>query len=117
MSALELTGDEDWRDYASCQGLDADLFFPGQGDVDTARAAKAVCATCPVTEQCLAIADPEFGIFGGLTVKERRRRRRDHGVSRARRPRVDEFLDVRVLTPNGERMRRYRAAKAQREAM
>jgi WhiB family redox-sensing transcriptional regulator len=69
-----------WHDRSACRGMDTDLFF----EVDFARgapkraheaAAKAVCATCPVTEQCLARAltfDEPHGIWGGLTRDERR---------------------------------------------
>ena len=51
----------------------------GQGQHD----AKAVCKTCPVLAQCLAEAldnRTEFGVWGGMTERERRallRRRPD----------------------------------------
>ena len=65
-----------WQDRAECIGTDPELFFPGRGD-DT-RAAKAICATCPVRAECLAYAldnDIKFGIFGGKSERERRRLR------------------------------------------
>jgi WhiB family redox-sensing transcriptional regulator len=68
---------EDWADHAACRGVDPDLFFPGQGE-DTRRA-KAICARCPVQTFCLneALANREkFGIWGGLSERERRRIRR-----------------------------------------
>lgn len=35
--------------------------------------AKALCATCPMVEACLAQGmEMEFGIFGGLTPQERK---------------------------------------------
>jgi WhiB family redox-sensing transcriptional regulator len=43
------------------------------------RRAKAVCAACPVREQCLAHAvayDERYGIWGGLNQDERRHLRR-----------------------------------------
>lgn len=69
-----------WHQYAACRGLGPDLFFPPDGwDVAGARQAKAVCATCDVRQTCLddAIEHSErFGIWGGLSRKERDRVRR-----------------------------------------
>lgn len=65
-----------WRDHAACRGVDPDLFFPGRGEATAP--AKAVCATCPVRAECLnyAMANGEkFGIWGGLSERERRRLR------------------------------------------
>lgn len=68
----------DWRQSAACRDEDPELFFPvsdmGPGAQQTARA-KAVCARCPVREQCLDYAVEnglDHGIFGGLTERERR---------------------------------------------
>ncbi|WP_307856345.1 WhiB family transcriptional regulator [Catenulispora pinistramenti] len=79
-----------WMSYGACRDEDPDLFFgtdPGFGcygerkaaRVAREKAAKAVCAACPVRESCLefAMATPEHdGVWGGLTDKERRRMRR-----------------------------------------
>jgi WhiB family redox-sensing transcriptional regulator len=49
-------------------------FFPGQGE--DVRPAKAVCYGCLVQSDCLAFAQANFltsGIWGGTSVKERRR--------------------------------------------
>ncbi|MEU6642520.1 WhiB family transcriptional regulator [Saccharomonospora sp. NPDC046836] len=68
----------DWRHRAACRDEDPELFFPvtdlGPGAQQTARA-KAVCARCPVREQCLRYAldnGLDHGIFGGMTERERR---------------------------------------------
>ena len=66
-----------WRDDAACRGLDVDVFFPATDE--EAGAAKAVCATCPVREECLEFAletRQDDGVWGGLTETERRRLRR-----------------------------------------
>lgn len=62
------------------------LFFPSQGG-DTKRG-KAICADCPVRQECAdyAIEHRElFGIWGGLSERERRRirtaRRREEGAA------------------------------------
>ena len=57
--------------------MDTDAFFPQRGDVPGVRAAKAVCAGCPVRAPCLADGmDTHHGIWGGLSERERRRVRR-----------------------------------------
>ena len=73
--------DAGWRALAACRDSDPDLFFPGTGDQDVGKiaTAKAVCASCPVREECLAYAvelNQTEGIWGGHTPAERRRIRR-----------------------------------------
>jgi WhiB family redox-sensing transcriptional regulator len=74
---------------AACKGADTSAFFPvsenGGGE------AKAICATCPVAEQCLEYAiethQPD-GVWGGLTSVERHRLvRRRQKLARERRER------------------------------
>tara|TARA_R100001244_G_scaffold9089_1_gene11230 strand:- start:58 stop:339 length:282 start_codon:yes stop_codon:yes gene_type:complete len=69
-----------WMVDAACAGADPNLFFPDHGR--PATEAKAICAGCAVRSACLDFAlqsHERFGIYGGLTEKERRveaRRRR-----------------------------------------
>ncbi len=59
-----------WREHAKCAGK-GDLFFDDLRD----QQAKAICADCPVREQCLdhAVRTPEqYGVWGGMTPRERR---------------------------------------------
>ncbi len=68
---------EGWQDRANCMGVDPDLFFPERGA--STREAKGVCQGCEVREDCLeyALANSEkFGIWGGMSERERRRLRR-----------------------------------------
>lgn len=78
-----------WAPRAACLGKDeekgAPVFFPSnevrRGGPDPREEAKAICATCPVREECLeyALAFPEpLGIWGGMDEEERRRLRRAH---------------------------------------
>jgi WhiB family redox-sensing transcriptional regulator len=63
-----------WQVDASCRGVDAELFFPPTEE--EAGTAKAICETCPVRLTCLAFAlerNERFGVWGGLTEKERGR--------------------------------------------
>ncbi|MEU6277041.1 WhiB family transcriptional regulator [Streptomyces populi] len=69
---------ENWRDSASCRTVDPDLFFP-IGSTGPAllqiQEAKAVCAGCPVREECLRWAldtDQTVGVWGGTSEAERR---------------------------------------------
>jgi len=77
---LETTGDPDdhaWQDHANCLGVDPDLFFPERGA--STREAKEVCRGCEVRHDCLEFAlqnGEKFGIWGGLSERERRRIRR-----------------------------------------
>ena len=75
--------DRDWQTRANCMGVDPDLFFPERGA--STREAKEVCRGCGVREDCLeyALANGEkFGIWGGLSERERRRLRRARAMSR-----------------------------------
>ncbi len=74
---LPLVGDRQWQDQANCLGVDPDLFFPERGA--STREAKEVCRGCVVKQDCLefALANGEkFGIWGGLSERERRKLRR-----------------------------------------
>ncbi|MDQ6782316.1 MAG: WhiB family transcriptional regulator [Actinomycetota bacterium] len=80
---------ESWRWSAACRQVDHDLFFPvgksGEAAVEIKRA-KAVCASCPVREACLAFAlatNQEFGIWGGYDERERPGLRRKWRAARA----------------------------------
>lgn len=62
----------DWRDLASCRGMDVNEFYAL--DDNTAAEAALVCMQCPVRRPCLdaALAKPErFGVWGGQTSGQR----------------------------------------------
>lgn len=74
--------EESWRDYAACLEVYADAFYPHKYDRASCREAKAICANCPVDAECLEAAfevDEPFGIWGGLTPRERDVIRREDG--------------------------------------
>ncbi|KOV80584.1 WhiB family transcriptional regulator [Nocardia sp. NRRL S-836] len=70
----------DWRINASCRDEEPDQLFVRGAEQ---RKAKLVCLGCPVRMECLAEALDnriEFGVWGGMTERERRallRRRPD----------------------------------------
>jgi WhiB family redox-sensing transcriptional regulator len=85
--ATEPEPETDFFEDAACQGADTSVFFPVS---DTyAGEAKAICATCPVAEQCLeyAVATHQSdGVWGGMTALERHRLvRRRQRVAREER--------------------------------
>lgn len=87
---LELLGADElaWQDLANCRGADPDLFFPERGA--STRTAKAICRECTVRAECLEFAivsSEKFGIWGGLSERERRKIRRERAVA-ARHRRV-----------------------------
>lgn len=74
----------EWMDDAACADVDPDLFFPKRGDSVTMRRAKAVCDSCPVKVECLDYAMAEaikFGVWGGMSERQRRRMRRDNAAA------------------------------------
>jgi WhiB family redox-sensing transcriptional regulator len=63
-----------WQERALCAQTDPEAFFPEKGG--STREAKKVCLTCDVRSQCLEYAlahDERFGIWGGLSERERRK--------------------------------------------
>ncbi|KAE8130179.1 MULTISPECIES: WhiB family transcriptional regulator [Bifidobacterium] len=70
--------DLSWQHQALCSQTDPEAFFPEKGG--STRDAKRVCAQCEVREQCLQWAlehDERFGIWGGMSERERRRYKRE----------------------------------------
>lgn len=77
-SLVEEDGEEqDWQERALCAQTDPEAFFPEKGG--STREAKRICSGCEVRAECLEYAlghDERFGIWGGLSERERRRLRR-----------------------------------------
>lgn len=81
----------DWQSRGACSGTDTAVFFHPEFERGTNRTtrvarAKAICARCPVLDQCrehaLTVQEP-YGTWGGLDelertvlIKGRRRRAR-----------------------------------------
>ena len=70
-------GDRPWTADAACRGTATTLFFPSEDTARVLRAARAVCASCPVIDDCRETHwGEEFGIWFGTSERERRRLRR-----------------------------------------
>ncbi|MDH6196772.1 WhiB family redox-sensing transcriptional regulator [Mycobacterium frederiksbergense] len=71
------TEDDQWQERALCAQTDPEAFFPEKGG--STREAKRICQGCEVRDACLEYAlahDERFGIWGGLSERERRRLKR-----------------------------------------
>ncbi|MGD8148569.1 WhiB family transcriptional regulator [Ornithinimicrobium sp. Y1694] len=69
----------EWQYDGACRTVSPEVFFHPEGERGPARRerderAKAVCATCPVLQQCrdqaLTAREP-YGVWGGMTEAER----------------------------------------------
>ena len=69
----------DWQFHGACRTADPTVFFHPEGERGPTReardgAAKLICASCPVLQQCsehaLRVREP-YGVWGGLTEDER----------------------------------------------
>jgi WhiB family redox-sensing transcriptional regulator len=69
----------EWQQKGACRHADPRLFFHPESERGPARlardaAAVAICATCPVIEECrqhgLAVREL-YGVWGGLTERDR----------------------------------------------
>jgi len=72
--AAPITEERPWVVFSACRDKDSDLFFP-ESKVQE-RSALAICSTCPVQKECREYAfeaDIRFGVWGGMSEKQRRR--------------------------------------------
>ena len=83
----------DWQLEGACRDVDTEAFFHPEGERGSARsrrelAAKAICATCPVIDDCLEFAMRKHsnvdgglsfidGVYGGTSYLDRRRLRQE----------------------------------------
>ena len=102
-----MTWNEDWASQAQCRGSQPDeLFVRGAAQ----NKAKQLCAGCPVRTECLAEAldnEIEWGVWGGLTERERR------AILR-KRPNVTSW---RVLLETAQREHAALQSQAQAQAV
>jgi WhiB family redox-sensing transcriptional regulator len=62
-----------WAKWARCQEVGGDWHFPEASQ--SAAVARSICRHCEVCQECLEwalITDERYGVWGGLTPKERR---------------------------------------------
>ena len=113
----------EWRWFAACKGMDPDIFFAGKGPGanDTAR---AICAECPVSAECLRDLGQYYGGFiGGMTTTQRvkahiaKLRLAEREMSTfITETENDEIAALDLgITPDAIKHRRHRAAKRNQE--
>jgi WhiB family redox-sensing transcriptional regulator len=106
-----MTWVSDWISSAACRATDPDeLFVQGAAQ----NRVKSVCMTCRVRTECLADAldhRVEFGVWGGMTERERRALLR-------RRPNVTSWREVlEAARDDYERVLDFPAATGQDAGM
>ena len=80
MLDAEEEGGLSWQERSLCAQTDPEAFFPEKGG--STREAKKVCVGCEVRSECLEYAlanDERFGIWGGLSERERRKLKKRAG--------------------------------------
>lgn len=115
-----LQRDSDWKESASCKGVDPAVFHPTRGEIEVQRIALAICngtparhrkagvPPCPVRAECLAFAlslPPSVdmaGIYGGKTHRERLMVRRRKNVEFKTRPACGTPAGYNFHRHNGE---------------
>lgn len=69
----------EWQYLGACRGVDPETFFSPDAERGPRRRAreakaKALCAVCPVVQECLnhalTVREP-YGVWGGLNINER----------------------------------------------
>jgi WhiB family redox-sensing transcriptional regulator len=77
----------EWQYDGACREVDPETFFSPDAERGPRRrareaAAKALCAVCPVIQECLnhalTVREP-YGVWGGLTINERDQLLRETG--------------------------------------
>jgi WhiB family redox-sensing transcriptional regulator len=74
-----LNWDDDWGVHGRCRGVDPEVMF---ADAAQQKESVAICRTCPVVARCLGEsldARQAFGVWGGMTERQRRQLLRHHG--------------------------------------
>ena len=87
----------EWQERALCAQTDPEAFFPEKGG--STREAKRICTRCEVRAECLEFAlahDERFGIWGGLSERERRKAKREAREA-ARQTEIDETQPAVVI--------------------
>lgn len=74
-----------WHARAKCKGMGNRMFYPARGEIggevnakpQEEYPARRICAACPVRRECMDAGLREiYGIWGGLSGRERQRLRR-----------------------------------------
>ncbi len=100
----------DWASRGACRTADPDTLFV-QGAAQ--NRVKTVCMSCPVRTECLADALDnriEFGVWGGMTERERRALLKRYPDVTAWAAWLEENDEEIIVVPYGRRRRLSSAA-------
>lgn len=78
-----LLPDRPWLAQAACRDKSPDIFFYRSTEhLTKGPIARAICARCPVRAECAewGIRHEEFGVWGGLSGRQRMVERRRRGI-------------------------------------
>lgn len=70
-----LTGTSVWMNYARCNGMSSEIFYPIGDDAQAVAVADKVCEECPVQVVCAShalIHSERYGFWGRLSEDDRR---------------------------------------------
>jgi WhiB family redox-sensing transcriptional regulator len=104
----------DWRTAAACRGTDTDAFYHPDNERGPAReqrerAAKLICARCPVLIPCrrwaLRTREP-YGVWGGLSAAQR-----EQSLAECRRPQADPSSPRHVTHDNARPVHAVRSRR------
>ena len=91
-----------WTEYALCKGLDSNWFFgDDRGNSPHVTRAKKICHDCPAKDECLTLAletGERHGIWGGMTVGQRRRLGTNRTPMEDRLKRAEQLRDRFAIT-------------------
>lgn len=88
LESLRFEEGMEWAQDGLCLDADPEAFFPEKGG--STKQAKKICSMCDVRDECLEYAidnDERFGIWGGLSERERRKVKRQQATP-------DQFVRV-----------------------
>jgi len=93
-----------WFGLAACKGKDNTMFYGNEkGNIpsELSKKAKRMCSECSVPNECLNFAienDESYGIWGGLTAKERKAIVREYGKITVEEIRKIVGINVRQIS-------------------
>lgn len=94
----------EWHQRAACRGTDPAIFFPEKGRSSLDAVSRQFCAVCPVSAACASAGlnlpqALDHGLWGGLSVTDRRNARRRVGIGGPRAKVVPEPRPPLVADP------------------
>lgn len=116
---LTLASRPAWHRQAACRWRPQEWWYPDRQHADDGRQAREICDGCPVRAECAEFAiehGEEFGVWGGLSERERRAIRRERKTEATGRPRRERPSQREVHWRFGDTADQARHASSRRES-